>query len=127
MMRYLLFIALSALSLTAEPPKVERARKLYQHTEYEASLQMLKSIKDDSAVVQALRGQNYYMLGELKHATEALQKAVSKDPGNTNYYLWLGRAYGRRAEMSNMFSAMSYASKARQCFEKAVELDPSNS
>src|SRR6185369_9290775 len=64
---------------------------------------------------------------ELKHATEAFQKAVNKDSHNANYYHWLGRAYGRRAEMSHMFSAMNYASKARQCFEKAVELDPANS
>ena len=39
---------------------------------------------------------------------------------------WLGRAYGRRAETSNPFTAPGYASKARQMFEKSVALDPSN-
>ena len=40
--------------------------------------------------------------------------------------LWLGRAYGRRAETSFAVNAMSWAAKARQSFEKAVQLDPSN-
>jgi tetratricopeptide (TPR) repeat protein len=121
----LLFVCLT-VSLAAGSSPLERARVLYQHTEYEASLGMLKSIKENSASVDALRGQNFYMLGEVKRATEALQKAVSKDPTNTYYYHWLGRAFGRRAEMSNVFSAMRYAAKARQCFEKAIELDPAN-
>jgi tetratricopeptide (TPR) repeat protein len=40
--------------------------------------------------------------------------------------LWLGRAYGRRAETSSPFTAPGYASKARQQFEKAVQLDGRN-
>jgi tetratricopeptide (TPR) repeat protein len=39
---------------------------------------------------------------------------------------WLGRAYGRRAELSNPIFAATLASKARQAFEKSVSLDPKN-
>jgi tetratricopeptide (TPR) repeat protein len=40
---------------------------------------------------------------------------------------WLGRAYGKRAETSNLLIAPSLASKARQAFEQSVMLDPNNS
>src|SRR6516225_6891658 len=66
------------------------------------------------------------MMGEYKKATDALEKAVAAEPSNSDYALWLGRAYGRRAEMSNPFSAVGQASKARLYFERAVELDPRN-
>ena len=39
---------------------------------------------------------------------------------------WLGRAYGKRAESSNPLMAPGLASKARDAFEKAVELNPKN-
>ena len=57
---------------------------------------------------------------------EALEKAVAAEPGNSQYALWLARAYGRRAETSSPFTAPGQASKARQYFEKAVQLDPRN-
>jgi cytochrome c-type biogenesis protein CcmH/NrfG len=66
------------------------------------------------------------MLGEYKKASDALEKAVAAEPRNSDYALWLGRAYGRRAETSNPFSAMGHASKARQYFERSVELNPKN-
>ncbi len=106
---------------------MDRARLLYSRADYKASLEVLRVIPEDSAARHALTGQNYFMLGEHKRASEAFQKAVREDPGNSSYYLWQGRAYGRRAEMANPFSAINYASKARLSFEKAVELDPRNS
>jgi tetratricopeptide (TPR) repeat protein len=66
------------------------------------------------------------MLEDYKKATDALEKAVAADPGNSVYQDWLGRAFGKRAETSSFLTAPSYASKARQRFEKAVELDPHN-
>jgi cytochrome c-type biogenesis protein CcmH/NrfG len=76
--------------------------------------------------VYALIGRNYYMLGDAKRATEALERAVAVEPGNCEYALWLGRAYGRRAETSSPFTAPGQANRARQYFEKAVQLDPRN-
>lgn len=66
------------------------------------------------------------MLGEYKKATDALEKAAALEPRDSEIFHWLGRAYGRRAETGGPFTAPGYASKARQMFEKAVALDPSN-
>ena len=105
---------------------LEQARKLYRLTEYEQSLAILQAIPQKDAEAYELLGRNYYMMGDFKKATDSLERAESADPHNSQYALWLGRAYGRRAETSNPFSALGHASKARQYFEKAVDLDPRN-
>ena len=110
----------------ASGPDLESARKLYNLTDFDQSLRTLQSIPQKDAAVYELIGRNYYMLAEYKKATEALEKAVAANPSCAECALWLGRSYGRRAETSNPFSAPGQASKARQFFERAVQLDPRN-
>jgi Flp pilus assembly protein TadD len=103
-----------------------RAHDLYQRTEYNQSLAQLLPLSLKDAATLQLIGQNYFMLGEYRKASESLEKAVALEPDDAQCLLWLGRAYGRRAETSNPFSAPGYASKARQMFERAVAVDPSD-
>jgi Tfp pilus assembly protein PilF len=112
--------------LTAAAADLAQARKLYSYTNYDASLRLLLSEAQKDGAIWLLIGQNYYGLGDTKKATEALEKAIAADSRSSEYYLWLGRAYGRRAETSSPFTAPGYASKARQNFEKSIELDPKN-
>jgi cytochrome c-type biogenesis protein CcmH/NrfG len=56
----------------------------------------------------------------------ACQKAVSLEPGNSWYHLWLGRVYGEKADHSSFVSAAGLAKKVRNEFETAVRLDPAN-
>jgi tetratricopeptide (TPR) repeat protein len=123
-------LAISVLSTTlvvcASGGDLEQARKLYDRTEFEQSLKVLQSLPNKSGAIYELIGRNEFMIGEYKRATDALEKAVAADPGNSDHWLWLGRAYGRRAETSNPFTVMGHASKARQYFEKAVQLNPRN-
>lgn len=102
------------------------ARKLYNFTDYEQSLKVLHAISNKNAAVWELMGRDYYMEAEYKKASEVLEKAVVADPENSQYALWLARAFGRRAETSSPFTAPGLASKARQYFEKAAQLDPRN-
>ena len=125
-MRYFFALFTMGTALWAAPPDLEQARKLYNLTEFEQSLQVLQAVPAKDAPVYALMGRNYYMLGEHKRATEALERAAALDASNAEYALWLGRAYGRRAETSSPFTAPGQASRARQNFEKAVALDPHN-
>jgi tetratricopeptide (TPR) repeat protein len=126
-MRRFLAFALVCLPLCAAGAEYDRAFDLYKHTDYQASLHLLLPAGEKAAAELALIGQDYFMLGDAKRATEFFEQAVAAEPGNSVFHHWLGRAFGRRAEMGNPFTAMSYASKARQHFEKAVELDPTNS
>lgn len=113
--------------LSAAPP-VEwvRALELYQRTDYRASLAILEKLNPKDEETLQLMGQDYFMEGDFKKATEVLEKAFLMNPKSSECALWLGRAFGRRAETSSPFTAPGYANKARQAFEKAVELNPSN-
>ena len=110
----------------AAGPEVDRARKLYQSTDFQQSLKILDAIPNKNAEIYALMGRNHYMMSDYKKATDDLEKAVAAEPTNSDYALWLGRAYGRRAETSSVFTAPGNASKARQYFEKAVHYNPRN-
>jgi len=105
---------------------VDQARDLYNRTEYDAALKTLRTISHPDAPTYHLIGMCYYMQGDPKKAGDFFQKAVDLRPGDSDYHLWLGRAYGRRAELSSFLTAPGYAAKARDHFEKAVQLNPRN-
>ena len=113
-------------ALAAPPADLERAEELYQKTEYQQVLRLLESNPDKGAAVYELIGKSYYMLADYKKAGHALEKAIEADPNNTDYFDWLGKVYGKRAETSSFFTAWAYAGKCRDNFERAVELDSRN-
>ena len=117
-------ILVCALPLLAGSPAYERARTLYNRTDFDQSLKVLQAIPAKDAQVHALIGRNYYMQADYKKATDSLERALAADPSNAEYALWLGRAFGRRAETASVFTAPGYASKTRVYLEKAVQLDP---
>src|SRR5258708_821278 len=119
-------LLLTSVARPAESLAWTRAHELYQRTDYAGSLRELQGTSERDAAVHLLMGQDYFGLAEYKQATESLEKAVALAPTNPECFLWLGRAYGRRAETSNPFSAPGYASKSRQMFERAGALDPAN-
>ena len=107
-------------------PDLSRAEELYQRTEYGHAIDVLHALDEKDAAVYALLGKAYFMQGQYKQAVADLEKAVGQDSRNSDYYDWLGRAYGRLAEGSSFLSALGYAKKTVRAFERAVELDPSN-
>lgn len=68
----------------------------------------------------------YYSLGEWDRGVSACEKAVSLDPNNSAYHLWLGRVYGEKADASNFLSAAGLAKRVRNEFERAVQLNPNS-
>jgi len=118
-------MALLLVAGAAQASDLTQAENLYKRTDFEGSLKLLDKQSSNAAEI-FLIGRNYFMQGEFKKATEYIQKATTLAPANSEYMDWLGRTYGKRAETSNILAAPGYASKARQAFEKAVELDPKN-
>jgi Flp pilus assembly protein TadD len=111
---------------TASPDVVSRANALYQRTDYEGSLKVLSEDPAPDPANYLLSGKNYFMLGDYKKSIEVLEKALAISPNSSEYELWLGRAWGRRAETSGWMMAGVHALKARQYLERAVALDPHN-
>jgi len=64
-----------------------------------------------------------------EHYEEAaawFEKAVRLGDGNSDYHLWLGRAYGHQAERASVLRQPLLARKVKEHFEKAVALNPEN-
>jgi tetratricopeptide (TPR) repeat protein len=72
----------------------------------------------------------HYYLGRIAlerddsdNAVDELEKATAGGPRNSDYYFWLGGAYGLYARQH---TSISKARKCRDAFLRAVELDPNN-
>ena len=59
-------------------------------------------------------------------AVTASERATEADPNNAEYHLWLGRAYGEKAEHSIFVTAIRLAKRTRLEFERAVQLQSNN-
>ena len=90
-----LFFLISGLAI-AGSGSFEEASKLYNRTEFEASLQVLSGLAPKNAKVFDLMGKNYFMLGEFKKASEVYEQAVAADPANAEYEHWLTETGFRR-------------------------------
>jgi tetratricopeptide (TPR) repeat protein len=66
----------------------------------------------------------YFALQEWDQAQSSCEKAAALDPDNSRFHLWLGRVYGEKADRANFLIAVGLASKVREQFERAVDLDP---
>ena len=104
--------------------ELEKARQQFARSMYREAIHTLGETADPAGL--ELVGKSYFMLSDYKRAQAAFEKAVAAQPNNSVSHHWLGKAYGRRAETASPFTAPMLASKARQSFERAVELDGRN-
>lgn len=80
----------------------------------------------DDAEAYHLLCRAHFDFQDWNSAVSACERAVSLDPKSSRDHLWLGRAYGEKADSSSFFTAVGLAKKARGEFEAAVQIDPSN-
>jgi tetratricopeptide (TPR) repeat protein len=85
----------------------------------------LQSAPNDAEAYHLLSRANYH-LAKWDQAIAYGEKAIQLNPNNSEYYLWLGRAYGEKANSSNFVTAAGLVKKIRTSFEKAVALDGNN-
>jgi tetratricopeptide (TPR) repeat protein len=121
----IVFAAFAGEAFAGDGGELDRAQNLYNHTDYSAAIAVLKQMPE-SAKTLGLLGQSWFMYGEYRKAVDTLERAAALAPNDSDIQTWLGRAYGRRAETAFPLQAIGFASKSRQAFEKAVQLDPHN-
>jgi Flp pilus assembly protein TadD len=126
MRRGFLHLFFFSLVMWAKTPGWDRAHEFYQRTEYPQALEVLERIPNKGADELQLVGQCHFMQGDYKQAADAFEKALALAPKSSELHRWMGNVYGRRAETGSVFTAAGNARKARQYFEQAVELDPTN-
>ena len=123
---FALLVVAARMASAADSGALEKARVLYEKTDYAASAGLLEAGKNLSGSELNLLGRNYFMLGDYKKAAGLFERAAQLEPRTSTHWHWVGRSFGRRAELSSFITAPGFASKARQNFERAVEMDPRN-
>ncbi len=68
----------------------------------------------------------YYAMECWDDAVKWGERAVAERPQDAGYHLWLARAYGRKAGDAKPLAAAGLARKAKNEFERAVQLAPAN-
>jgi tetratricopeptide (TPR) repeat protein len=93
----------------AEPRQLARARDRYQQGDFLGAIKLLKGSDALDAEGLLLAGQAQYRAGNIRVACDFFERAVAANPASSRYVHWLGRAYGRRAESTNVLLAPKYA------------------
>jgi len=88
-----------------------------------AALRLHLQTAPQDAETHALLMRAYFVQHRWNDAIAEGQRAVELDPNNSRYRLWLGRAYGEKADHSPWITALPLAKKTHAEFEKAVALN----
>ena len=91
-----------------------------------ARLNLSLSGKPADAEAHNLLCRVYYQEKRWDDAIQQCETAVQLAPVDSGYHLWLGRAYGEKADAIHSIKAYGLAKKTRSEFERAVQLDSKN-
>jgi tetratricopeptide (TPR) repeat protein len=126
----LLFAGVCALPpLAAAQVRQNLVRQDLDQGHADEALQTLSSTLaqyPDDPEAHNLRCRVYYQEEQWDLAIADCQASVRLVPGDSNFHLWLGRAYGQKAAHASIVSGYPLARKVRAEFEQAVQLDPRN-
>lgn len=119
----LLFLAAGVAQADPDPGSLLQAGRVDDAI---STLQANLSRAPNNAADYNLLCRAYLTLRDWDRGISACEKAVSLEPNNSWYHLWLGRVYGEKADNSNFLVAATLAKKVRSEFETAVRLSPGN-
>lgn len=110
---------------TASQASLQQANGDLQAGQADQALDLLDALPA-SAESHNLRCRVYLTLHQWDPAASECERAVSMEPSNGLYHLWLGRALGEKADRASFISAYSLGKRVRTEFETAARLDPHN-
>jgi tetratricopeptide (TPR) repeat protein len=117
------------VGLDALPPDIATLYDAGQYRQAAEALQAAAERNPKDASLQYWLGRCFFELRDFSSAIASLERAVSLDPGRSEYHDWLGRACGRKADEnshSNMAGALSLARRTHSEFKTAVQLNGTN-
>jgi tetratricopeptide (TPR) repeat protein len=112
--------------LFADNAQAERLLEQGRVDEASAALQQSLALGASDAKAHLLECRVYYSQDMGDAAVRECEQAAAVDPSNSDYQMWLGRAYGLKASQVNMLTAFTIAKKVHVAFERAVQLDGAN-
>jgi tetratricopeptide (TPR) repeat protein len=122
----LFFALLPGTRLFADNAQADALLQQGKVDEAATLLQATLAAQPDDALAHNLLCRVYYAQDMSNEAVHECELAASHAPDNSNYAMWLGRAYGLKASHAGPFSGYGLAKKVRASFERAVQLNPAN-
>jgi tetratricopeptide (TPR) repeat protein len=130
----LIFLILFAIVLHLSPgaetnQELEKGIQLYQEGKYSEAKHFFETLTKNSPendIAAFYLGKIFLIQGDHDKSIDWLKKAVKLNEKSSEYHLWLGQAYGTKAQNSSAFKQPFIAKKVKNEFEKAVELDSAN-
>ena len=113
-------------ALGAQSPQLEQARRLVEAERYAEAKQILKLLGSADHEAAFLLGKIALIENDAPAAVDWLEESVRMNPRSSEYYDWLGKAYGTQAQKANKLRQASLAKKTKSAWEKAIALDPNN-
>jgi tetratricopeptide (TPR) repeat protein len=111
----------------AQADALEAAARLVEegrHAEARPLLVELMRREPGNGRAAFLAGRVHLSLNEADAAVRQLERAAQREPGNAEYHVWLGRAYGLQLTGANALRQRSIAGRMRDALEQAARLDP---
>jgi tetratricopeptide (TPR) repeat protein len=120
---------LFSLTATGAASSPEFGIRLFNDKQWTTAQQFFESYTSrhpTDAVGAFYLGRTLFEQQQYERALEWLEKAALLESTNSQYHLWLGRAYGHRAQRASILWQFPLARKVKFHFEKSVQLDPDN-
>jgi len=127
---FILLAAVLPLSIEAQVnDRLEKGIQLFEARKFSEAKEIFRSLAEENpenATVAFYLGRIFLIEGDHNESINWFKKAVELDKNNSEFHLWLGRAYGQKAQTASVFKKPFLAKKVKKEFEKSVELDPNN-
>jgi tetratricopeptide (TPR) repeat protein len=125
----LLLLLLAALprALVAQSTEIDRGVLLYKQKQLaEAKAVFTPPSKAGDAMASYWLGRIAMDEDKVDDAIDHLERAAKANDKSSEIQLWLGRAYGEKAQNANVLKQPGLARKTKGAWERAIALDPSN-
>lgn len=121
-----IILLLISVSFAVPAPTAQELLAIGRIDEAITMLRARLNANPDDAEAYHLLSRAYFSVQRWDDAISNGERATSIQPGNSDYHMWLGRAYGEKADSSNFVVAIELAKKVRAQFEQAVQLNGGN-
>lgn len=109
--------------------QIEEGKKSFEAKNFDGAKGIFKKVlneNDESAVANFYFGRILFNEKNYDEAIDYFKEAVEYDDKNSDYYLWLAKAYTSEINNVSFISKGIYSSKAMSNLEESIKLDPSN-
>ncbi len=104
----------------------DQGMEAFKAHKYPEARAIFKPLASRDAVAAYYMGRMAANDDDMDKAVDHFEKAVELDGRNAEYYDWLGRAYGSKAQKANKLKQAFLAKKTKNAWEKGLSLDPNN-